>query len=112
MWARRALNDRKRRFPALAVTVGRSFFSQQNKSSLGAGSEIWHGHHQSLRYCQAGMLLNFDLTATAFIEEGPVLAFAQNVLHCTPQQLLDPRGIPDHMRQRLANELKGLRQGC
>lgn len=37
------------------VTVGRSFFSQQNKSTLGSGAEIWHGHHQSLRYCQVSV---------------------------------------------------------
>jgi hypothetical protein len=32
------------------------------------------------------MLLNFDMTATAFVEEGHVLTFACNVLRLRPEQ--------------------------
>ena len=43
---------------------------------------------------QAGLLLNFDLTATAFVEEGPVLSFAQDVLRISREQLLDHAAVP------------------
>ena len=81
------------------VQSGRSFFSPLNKAPLVPGYEVWHGHHQSLRRCQAGMLLNFDMTATAFVEEGHVLTFASKVLGLRPEQFADPRGLPDYMRQ-------------
>lgn len=36
------------------------------------------------------MLLNFDLTATAFVEEGPVLSFAQDILR-VPREVRSQR---------------------
>ena len=55
------------------------------------------------------MLLNFDMTATAFVEEGHVLTFACNVLRMRPEQFSDPRGLPDHLRQILLREMKTLK---
>ena len=99
-----------RQTPAMThVSDGRNFYSPLNKSLLGAGYEIWHGHHQSLRSCQAGLLLNFDMTATAFVEEGHALTFACNILRMRPDELTDPRGLPDHLRQILMREIKLLK---
>ena len=48
------------------------------------------------------------MTATAFVEEGHALTFACNILRMRPDELTDPRGLPDHLRQILMREIKTL----
>lgn len=48
--------------------VGRSFFSAPvgQTPPLGGGREVWFGFHQSMRPSQWKMMLNIDVSATAF----------------------------------------------
>jgi eukaryotic translation initiation factor 2C len=54
----------------LLATVGRSFFTRNDAKLLGDGAECWMGFHQSLRPARGKLLVNIDVSATAFYEPG------------------------------------------
>ena len=57
--------------------VGRSFFSAPDGyyHPLGGGREVWFGFHQSVRPSQWKMMLNIDVSATAFYKAQPGWCF-------------------------------------
>jgi hypothetical protein len=60
--------------PSMTYTpVGRSFFSAPDGyyHPLGGGREVWFGFHQSVRPSQWKMMLNIDVSATAFYKAQP-----------------------------------------
>ena len=64
-----ALDVVMRHLPSMTYTpVGRSFFSSPDGyyHPLGGGREVWFGFHQSVRPSQWKMMLNIDVSATAF----------------------------------------------
>ena len=64
-----ALDVVMRHLPSMNYTpVGRSFFSSPEGyyHPLGGGREVWFGFHQSVRPSQWKMMLNIDVSATAF----------------------------------------------
>ena len=72
-----------RHLPSMTYTpVGRSFFSQPEfrTPELGGGREVWFGFHQSMRPSQWKMMLNIDVSATAFYKSQPVIKFLCEVL--------------------------------
>ncbi|KAJ3123709.1 hypothetical protein HK098_001687 [Nowakowskiella sp. JEL0407] len=62
------------------ATVGRSFFSYEGSQTISGGAELWRGFHQSLRPTQGRLLLNLDVSATAFYEAGPLIDVVTNIL--------------------------------
>ena len=58
--------------------VGRSFFSSPDGyyHPLGGGREVWFGFHQSVRPSQWKMMLNIDVSATAFYKAQPGKSFS------------------------------------
>lgn len=80
-----ALDVVMRHLPSMTYTpVGRSFFSQPTSRNrvavLGGGREVWFGYHQSMRPSQWKMMLNIDVSATAFYKSQPVIKFLVEVL--------------------------------
>merc|ERR1719225_1917761 len=74
-----------RHLPSMTYTpVGRSFFSSPDGyyHPLGGGREVWFGFHQSVRPSQWKMMLNIDVSATAFYKAQPVIDFMCEVLDC------------------------------
>ena len=64
-----ALDVVMRHLPSMTYTpVGRSFFSAPDGyyHPLGGGREVWFGYHQSVRPSHWKMMLNIDVSATAF----------------------------------------------
>ena len=64
-----ALDVVMRHLPSMKYApVGRSFFSAPvgQTPPLGGGREVWFGFHQSMRPSQWKMMLNIDVSATAF----------------------------------------------
>jgi eukaryotic translation initiation factor 2C len=58
----------------MLTTIGRSFFTRNDVRSLGDGAECWMGFHQSVRPARGKLLINIDVSATAFYEPGkPIL---------------------------------------
>ncbi|KAI8084471.1 PAZ domain-containing protein [Halteromyces radiatus] len=89
-------------------TVGRSFFTPQDKCPLPNGAEVWQGFHQSARPTKGKMMVNVDVSATAFYESGPLHEMLPKLLD---RRSLDDlrRGIPDRERIKVEKILKNLK---
>nr|XP_009684147.1 PREDICTED: protein argonaute-1-like [Struthio camelus australis] len=78
-----ALDVAMRHLASMRYTpVGRSFFSPPEGyyHPLGGGREVWFGFHQSVRPAMWKMMLNIDVSATAFYKAQPVIEFMCEVL--------------------------------
>uniref|UniRef100_UPI00358EBEC2 protein argonaute-1-like isoform X1 n=1 Tax=Myxine glutinosa TaxID=7769 RepID=UPI00358EBEC2 len=100
-----------RHLPSMRYTpVGRSFFSSPEGYShpLGGGREVWFGFHQSVRPCMWKMMLNVDVSATAFYKAQPVIEFMCEVLDI---RNIDeqPKQLTDSQRVKFTKEIKGLK---
>ena len=64
------------------TAIGRSFFSQPTNflKELGAGREVWYGFHQSIKNIEKRVVLNFDVSATAFYMNLDVLEFMNEII--------------------------------
>lgn len=120
-----------RHLPSTRYTpVGRSFFSppvaagqlvphggipgtgpsyHTGDSKLGGGREVWFGFHQSVRPSQWKMMLNIDVSATAFYRQMPVIEFIAEVLELPVQALSDRRTLSDAQRVKFTKEIRGLK---
>ncbi|VDN60348.1 unnamed protein product [Dracunculus medinensis] len=112
-----------RHLPSMRYTpVGRSFFSPplagvaqtqhlqyHSESKLGGGREVWFGFHQSVRPSQWKMMLNIDVSATAFYRSMPVIDFMAEVLELPLNQLQDRRSLSDAQRVKFTKEIRGLK---
>uniref|UniRef100_A0A8C5CND5 Argonaute RISC catalytic component 3a n=1 Tax=Gadus morhua TaxID=8049 RepID=A0A8C5CND5_GADMO len=100
-----------RHLPSIKYTpVGRSFFSPPEgyDHPLGGGREVWFGFHQSVRPAMWKMMLNIDVSATAFYKAQQVVRFMCEVLdiHNIDEQ---PRPLTDSHRVKFTKEIKGLK---
>ncbi|EFP03408.1 hypothetical protein CRE_09584 [Caenorhabditis remanei] len=108
-----------RHLPSLKYSpVGRSFFSppagyetgqSYPESKLGGGREVWFGFHQSIRPSQWKMMLNIDVSATAFYRAMPVIEFLAEVLELPIQALAERRVLSDSQRVKFTKEIRGLK---
>ncbi|CAG8668612.1 21019_t:CDS:2 [Gigaspora margarita] len=89
-------------------TVGRSFYTSEGSQALFGGVEVWQGYYQSVRPAPNTMMINIDLSATAFFEGGPLV---QMVLKLLGRRSADElrRGITDRDRSKLEKSLKKLK---
>ncbi|KAL0140472.1 Piwi domain-containing protein [Mucor lusitanicus] len=61
-------------------TVGRSFFTPADKRPLPNGAEVWQGYYQSVRPTVGKMMVNIDVSSTAFYESGPLPEVVAKIL--------------------------------
>jgi eukaryotic translation initiation factor 2C len=108
-----ALDVVLRHLPSLKYTpVGRSFFSAPHSQNppLGGGREVWFGFHQSIRPSQWKMMLNIDVSATAFYKAQSVIDFICEVLDVRGRdELRHIRQLTDSQRVRFTKEIRGLK---
>ncbi|CAO3703942.1 unnamed protein product [Rhizopus stolonifer] len=92
----------------LYTTVGRSFYIPDNKHPLPNGAEVWQGFYQSARPTAGKMMINIDVSATAFYESGRLPEIVVKILG---RRTLDDlrRGIPQRDLVKLTKILKTLR---
>lgn len=106
-----ALDVVMRHLPSMSYTpVGRSFFSTPDGyyHPLGGGREVWFGFHQSVRPSQWKMMLNIDVSATAFYKAQPVIDFMCEVLDL--RDINEQRKpLTDSQRVKFTKEIKGLK---
>ncbi|XP_064488840.1 protein argonaute-2-like isoform X1 [Ornithodoros turicata] len=111
MDAIQALDVVMRHLPSMTYTpVGRSFFSSPDGyfHPLGGGREVWFGFHQSVRPSQWKMMLNIDVSATAFYKAQPVIEFMCEVLEL--RDINEQRKpLTDSQRVKFTKEIKGLK---
>lgn len=81
---------------------------ESSNNALGGGREVWFGFHQSIQPSHWKMMLNIDVSATAFYKAQPVVQFMS--------ELLDLRDLNDHRRPltdsqrvKFTREIKGLK---
>jgi hypothetical protein len=90
------------------TTVGRSFYTPQGAQPLYGGVEVWQGYYQSARPTRGRMMINIDLSATAFYEGGPLVQLITKILgRRSPDDLR--RGLTDKDRQKVERTIKGLK---
>ncbi|GAV05888.1 hypothetical protein RvY_15950-2 [Ramazzottius varieornatus] len=107
-----ALDVVMRHLPSMTYTpVGRSFFSSPDGyyHPLGGGREVWFGFHQSVRPSQWKMMLNIDVSATAFYKAQPVIEFMCEVLDVRDVNVDQKRPLIDSQRVKFTKEIKGLK---
>ncbi|KAG5462199.1 MAG: PAZ domain-containing protein, partial [Olpidium bornovanus] len=90
------------------VSVGRSFYSPEERAALGGGAEVWGGVFMSARPAPGRMLLNVDVSATAFVKAGPVIDFAAELLGARGAGELR-RGLPEGKPRQLERALKSVK---
>ncbi|KAI8062500.1 Piwi domain-containing protein [Gongronella butleri] len=93
---------------ALYCTVGRSFYTPEGSRPLPNGCEVWQGYYQSARPTVGKMMVNVDVSATAFYESGPLHEIVAKILGRRSVDDLR-RGIPEREKIRLEKVLKTLR---
>nr|AWH61373.1 putative argonaute [Fucus serratus] len=103
-----ALDISLRHAPSMALTcVGRSFYSPEMPSPISGGAEVWLGYYQSLRATQAGLTLNVDMSAMAFVRSMPMMDFVCELLGIRDPGMLS-RGIRPYDKRKLETALKGV----
>uniref|UniRef100_A0A4W3HCY2 Argonaute RISC component 4 n=1 Tax=Callorhinchus milii TaxID=7868 RepID=A0A4W3HCY2_CALMI len=106
-----ALDVVTRHLPSMRYTpVGRSFFSPPEGyyHPLGGGREVWFGFHQSVRPAMWNMMLNIDVSATAFYRAQPVIEFMCEVLDI--QNINEQtKPLTDSQRVKFTKEIRGLK---
>ncbi|CAB4383292.1 unnamed protein product [Rhizophagus irregularis] len=55
------------------ASLGRSFCTSQGALPNTGGAEVWQGYYQSARLTRGKMMINLDLSATAFYEGGSLV---------------------------------------
>ncbi|KAG5264999.1 hypothetical protein AALO_G00260340 [Alosa alosa] len=106
-----ALDVVMRHLPSMNYTpVGRSFFTSSEGCSnpLGGGREVWFGFHQSVRPSLWKMMLNIDVSATAFYKAQPVIEFMCEVLDFKSIEE-QQKPLTDSQRVKFTKEIKGLK---
>ncbi|KAJ1553664.1 Eukaryotic translation initiation factor 2C [Cladochytrium tenue] len=69
-----ALDILLRHRPSLIyTTVGRCFYTPDSAATIANGAQLWQGFHQSIRPSQGQMLINLDVSATAFYQPGKII---------------------------------------
>ncbi|GBC32495.1 Piwi domain-containing protein [Rhizophagus irregularis DAOM 181602=DAOM 197198] len=87
------------------VPSGRSFYTRNGRINLTGIAEAWQGYYQSARPTPGKMMINVDLTATAFCESGPLINIVVKLLE--KRSTNDLRGgINERERNKLEKELK------
>src|SRR2546423_5941309 len=94
--------------PSMMYAVaGRSFYTNQGSRALNGGVEVWQGYYQSARPTPKKMMINVDLSATAFYESGTLIEMAVKILN--KHSVEDLRRIQERDRVKLEKSLKNLK---
>lgn len=92
----------------LYSTVGRSFYTPRGSRPLANGAEVWQGYYQSVRPSRGRMLINVDVSATAFYESGPLVEIVAKILNRRSVDELR-RGFSDREGAKVEKTIKGLK---
>ncbi|KAF9123989.1 hypothetical protein BGW39_008545 [Mortierella sp. 14UC] len=90
----------------LYTTIGRSFFTPEGKYLLPGGLEAWRGYYQSMRPGVGRMLVNIDISSSAFFQSGSLIE-----LVCKTANVREPEGLlrlRDNDWRKVEKFIKGL----
>ena len=52
------------------TTIGRCFYSPETAITISQGAQLWQGFHQSVKLTKGTLMINLDVSATAFHQDG------------------------------------------
>lgn len=88
-------------------TLRGSFFTSRDARHIYGGLEVYQGYYQSVRPTRGKMMINVDLSATAFYQSGPLIEVVTRILlKRSPDDLR--RGIQDREMTKVEKILKGV----
>jgi eukaryotic translation initiation factor 2C len=90
------------------TTVGRCFYTPEAAVTIPNGAQLWQGFHQSMHPTKGQMLVNLDVSATAFYEFGPLLEIISRVLNRKHFSELR-NNLNDYDRGRVDRVIRGLK---
>ncbi|KAF9179239.1 hypothetical protein BGZ50_007129 [Haplosporangium sp. Z 11] len=65
----------------LYTTIGRSFYTPTGKQLLSGPLEAWHGYYQSARPVKGKMMINIDVSSTAFYQSGSLIEIICKIMN-------------------------------
>src|ERR1051325_9346503 len=103
-----ALNVLFRHEPSMKYSIaGRSFYTNDGARPLYGGVEVWQGYFQSIRPTPGKIMINVDLSTTAFYESCGLVQMVVKVLG--KRSVEELKRIMDRDRAKLDKALKGLK---
>ncbi|KAK3831847.1 MAG: Piwi domain-containing protein [Linnemannia elongata] len=104
-----ALDVLIRHHPAMRyATVGRSFYTPVGCQALSGPLDVWPGFYQSARPTLGIMMINVDVSATAFFHPGPLLDMVAKIANVQRIDDLRRRSPPINWKA-IEKVIKGLR---
>ncbi|GBC16598.2 Piwi domain-containing protein [Rhizophagus irregularis DAOM 181602=DAOM 197198] len=88
--------------------TGRSFFTQKESSPIAGGVEVWRGYYQSARPTRGKMMINIDLSATVFYQDGPLIQLITKILKLGSLDKLRS-GLSERDHQMVERTIKNLK---
>ncbi|KAF9927987.1 hypothetical protein BGZ67_007217, partial [Mortierella alpina] len=92
----------------LYTTVGRSFFLPTDKQRLAGPAEAWHGYFQTVRPAPGRMMVNVDVSSTAFYRSGELIDIVISILNLRSPNDLRRSGANFNWK-RVERAIKNLR---
>ncbi|KAF9087913.1 eukaryotic translation initiation factor 2C, 2 [Mortierella sp. AD031] len=92
----------------LYATVGRSFYTPIGKQTLAGPLDVWRGFYQSARPAVGKMMINMDVSATAFFRSGSLLEMAAKISNVRSVDDLRRTSPPVNWK-KVEKTIKGLR---
>ncbi|EGF81781.1 hypothetical protein BATDEDRAFT_16026 [Batrachochytrium dendrobatidis JAM81] len=90
------------------TTIGRCFYTPHSATTIANGIQLWQGFHQSLCPTRGQMLLNIDVSATAFYQSGSLVQVVAQLLGKNNASDLK-HSIAEKDRNKLEKTLKGIK---
>ena len=86
--------------------LGSRFFSSDSAIDIGMGCEIWQGYHQSARQGWKKVLLNINITSSAFLRGSSVLEYLYRI---TEYDVRENKGVlSDKNRMKFTANIKSM----
>ncbi|PKY56806.1 Piwi-domain-containing protein [Rhizophagus irregularis] len=88
--------------------IRNSFYTSQEAKSLSGGIEAWQGYYQTARPTRGKMMINIDVSTTAFYEGGPLIRMIAKILGLRSLNDLC-KELSDKDRQKVEKRIKNLK---
>ena len=58
---------------SIYTNIGKCFYTSEESTSISNGAQLWKGFYQSIHPTSGRMMINLDVSATAFYESGKII---------------------------------------
>ncbi|ORY20350.1 Piwi-domain-containing protein, partial [Neocallimastix californiae] len=93
---------------SIYTNIGKCFYTSEESTSISNGAQLWKGFYQCIHPTSGRMMINLDVSATAFYESGPVLEVVAHILGYSSSKDLT-HSFSEHDRLRVEKTIKGIK---